>query len=284
MDGIRTGIVKNNWDENFPGQLKVEYTLGENGRRETGWIPVMTPYAGPGYGSYQLPEIGTEVILGFHSGDSRRPIVLGCLWNHINTLPADAADEGNTKKLWKSKGGYQLSVDEEKRIVSFTDPDGEQTMTLASQDGQLTWNMKTKVVLQMEGEDFLTIEKGLITINGEVTIKAESLTVEAEKAVVVKGESFTAEAEKDALLEAKGAMTLKPAKDLTLKGQAISLEPDDKTEIKGRSVAVKPGQGYELKTSQVKLEGMTLELKASASGKLEATGMLQVKGQMLKLN
>ncbi len=304
MNGVVTGIVKNNWNEDFPGKLMVEYTLGETGKMETGWLPFMTGYGGPGYGGYQMPEIGTEVVIGFHSGDSRRPIVLGCLWNQANTPPDGTANEKNSKKLWRSREGYQvlLDEDEESLLLSFSDPAGEHTMTLSSKDdGLLTWNLKTKAVLQFAGEDFLTIEKGVITITGPVTVKAESIAFETEKDMTAKaegaaeltvtkgvtvksGEAMTVKAGKNLEVSADQAVSVKAAKGLEVKGKSVVLNPDDKTEIKGRNVEVKPGQGYALKTSQVKLEGMSLEVKASASGKVESGGILQVKGQMLKLN
>lgn len=288
MDGVVTGIVKNNWSEDFPGKLMVEYTLGEAGKMETGWLPFMTGYAGPGYGGYQMPEIGTEVVIGFHSGDSRRPIVLGCLWNQTNTPPGQTSNEKNSKKLWRSREGYQVLLNEDEDVLelSFSDPAGEHTMTLSSkEDGLLTWNLKTKTVLQFAGEDFLTIEKGMITIAGPVTVKAESIGFETEKDMTAKVEGAAKLTVSGAVTAAsEDAVTIQAGKNLELKGKGVLLNPDDKTEIKGRNVEVKPGQGYALKTSQVKLEGMSLEIKASASGKVESGGILQVKGQMLKLN
>ena len=288
LDGVVTGIVKNNWSEDFPGKLMVEYTLGEAGKMETGWLPFMTGYAGPGYGGYQMPEIGAEVVIGFHSGDSRRPIVLGCLWNQTNTPPEQTSNEKNRKKLWRSREGYQvlLNEDEDALELSFSDPAGEHTMTLSSkEDGLLTWNLKTKTVLQFAGEDFLTIEKGMITIAGPVTVKAESIGFETEKDMTAKVEGAAKLTVSGAVTAAsEDAVTIQAGKNLELKGKGVLLNPDDKTEIKGRNVEVKPGQGYALKTSQVKLEGMSLEIKASANGKVESGGILQVKGQMLKLN
>lgn len=288
MDGIITGIVKNNWSEDFPGKLMVEYTLGETGKMVTGWLPFMAGYAGPGYGLYQMPEIGTEVVIGFHSGDWRRPIVLGCLWNQTNTVPEDTANEGNTKKLWRSRQGYQVSLDEDPEALklSFSDPAGEHTVTLSSkEDGLMTWNLKTKVVLQFAGEDFLTIEKGTVTITGPVTVKAESIAFETEADMTAKVDGAAQwRVSNDVTIRSEAAVTVQAAKELELKGQTLALSPSEKTEIKGMKVEVKPSQGYALKANTVKLEGVSLEVKASASGKVESNGMLQVKGQMLKLN
>lgn len=140
MDGVVTGIVKNNWSEDFPGKLMVEYTLGEAGKMETGWLPFMTGYAGPGYGGYQMPEIGAEVVIGFHSGDSRRPIVLGCLWNQTNTPPEQTSNEKNSKKLWRSREGYQvlLNEDEDALELSFSTTIQRETKLFLGADNEET--------------------------------------------------------------------------------------------------------------------------------------------------
>jgi uncharacterized protein (DUF2345 family) len=48
--------------------------------RNTGWVRVMQPYAGPGYGSQFLPRIGHEVLVGYLEGDIDRPIVRASLY------------------------------------------------------------------------------------------------------------------------------------------------------------------------------------------------------------
>ena len=69
INGVVTGTVKENYDKDNPGKVKVELFLGERGLNVTGWIPVMTPYAGNKYGGYALPEVGDEVVVAFLMGD-----------------------------------------------------------------------------------------------------------------------------------------------------------------------------------------------------------------------
>lgn len=274
MDGIAIGTVKENWDEDYPGMVKVEYVLGLAGKSETGWLSVMSSFAGAGYGAYQLPEVGSRVVVGFEGGDPNRGVVLGNIWSPADTLPDGAANENNSKKMWKSKAGYEVYVDEEEIEVSFADPEHENSLVWSSKEGSLTVDVKEKVVLTLGGEPFLTIEKEKITIDGTVTVEAEDMMLEA--------------------------------KSLTLKtSDSISIDPGQKLSVTGDNTELTPGMGITMKTKQWKVEGTTMELqgtqmklegkqlqiggtmveiKAQASGKMESGGIMEVKGAMLKLN
>lgn len=101
--GIATGIVKENWKEEAAGMVLVEMSLGEEGKTDTEWIPVMQPYCGNGFGQYFLPEVDSQVILGFLGGDINCPIVLGCLWNDVDGMPQETAREDNSLKKSRPK-------------------------------------------------------------------------------------------------------------------------------------------------------------------------------------
>ena len=67
--GLVSGIVLENYDEKYPGMVKVEYSAGETGKNKSGWIPVASFYAGKEHGAYFLPEIGSEVLVAFILGN-----------------------------------------------------------------------------------------------------------------------------------------------------------------------------------------------------------------------
>ena len=47
-------------------------------------------YAGNGYGSFFVPEVGDEVLVAFVQGDMRYPIILGGLYNGEDKPPTRA--------------------------------------------------------------------------------------------------------------------------------------------------------------------------------------------------
>ena len=78
-NSVMTGIVKKNWSKEHPGCVQVEVLMGETGKTTLEWVRVMQPYCGNGYGEFFIPEINTEVIIGFIMGDLSAPVILGCL-------------------------------------------------------------------------------------------------------------------------------------------------------------------------------------------------------------
>lgn len=233
---IATGTVKENWNADFPGKVKVELILGEEGKNLTGWIPVAMPYCGNGYGSYLLPEVGAEVVVAFVMGNRSCPVVIGSLWNNKNQLPEETAKEKNTVKRLRTKGGCELLFDEEenkalvqvktpggltlsfgdeKKVICIQDEQGENGISIDCEKGEVTISAKNKIHLAAGGKDMiLTDGQGK-----QVQIAGGNIQVEADQALGLKGQNLTAEgsmmnlkaqgsfkAETSAMLELKGSM------------------------------------------------------------------------------
>lgn len=234
--GITTGTVKENWNKDFPGKVKVELLLGETGKNVTGWIPVAMPYCGDDYGAYTLPEVGTEVVVAFHMGNRSCPIVIGALWNNKNKLPGETANEKNTVKRFKTKGGCEiffddedskaqvqvktpggltLSLCDEKKTILLQDENGENGLSIDCEKGEVTLNAKNKVHIAVGGTD-------LILADGQgqkIEMASGNIKAEASQAMNLKGQNTTVEgsmmnlksqgsfkAESSAILELKGSM------------------------------------------------------------------------------
>ena len=238
MCGIITGVVKDNYDKDHPGMVKVEYFLGETGKNITGWVPVMTSYAGADYGIYTLPEVDTEVVIGFSMGDRNFPIVLGCLWNKKNKLPDKVPVKDNYNKMFKTKGGFDLEIKEEsgKSSITFTTPG------------------KTKI----EIDD----EKKLCNITDENSKNAITMDL--------KG----------------GAITIKADKkmDVSIGGKTVCEMTSDKIDLKAGTINVNGDSKCEIKSNNITVDGAMVNVKGSSSGKIESSGMLTIKGSMVKIN
>lgn len=234
--GIAMGTVKENWNQDFPGRVRVELLLGEEGKSVTGWIPVAMPYCGNDYGYYSLPEIGCEVVVAFHMGDRNCPVVIGSLWNNKNKLPAETAVEKNTVKRFKTKGGcevvfhdedqktgisvktpgeFQIAIDDEKKQIVVLDGQGENGITVDAQNGELILAAKNKIHLTVGGEEFILADGQSKTVQ----VKCNHVKVEAAQALNLKGQNTELEGsminlkaqgsfkvESSAMLEVKGAM------------------------------------------------------------------------------
>lgn len=253
--GVAIGVVKENWDKDHPGMIKAEISLGSSGKNLTDWIPVAVPYAGKEFGTYFLPEIGSQVLLAFHMGDINCPIVIGSLWNQTDVVPPETANEKNTVKKIKTKGGNVITIseesgkekisiqtkgelkaelDDENQKIILQDKEGKNTISIDSKNGTMNFKSEKKAVFNINGQPMLTLD-------GEgkaVKIKAGKIEIEADQS-------------------------------LTMKGQTAGLD--------GNSLKIQ-GQQLELTAKA------SMAIKANASLKAESSGMTEIKGSMLKLN
>lgn len=240
VPGITIGIVKENWEEKHPGMVKVEINLGEKGKNVTGWVPVMSSYAGEGYGNYILPEVGQKVVIGFHFGDRNYPIVLGCLWDQKNKIPEKTANKDNTLKKFITKGGstvvfndekgketitvttpakLSLSIEDETKVIKIKDENAENTIEMDCQNGNLTFQAKTKMEFKIGTNAAVTIEENSITLksktieqNGEqkVAINGQNVNVEGKSNVAISAQAnVNIEGKAGAKVNASGVLELK---------------------------------------------------------------------------
>ena len=75
------GVVTNNNDPEQHGPRAREVPVACRDTEESAWARIATPSAGKARGLLMLPQVDEEVIVGFEHGDTRRPIVVGSLFN-----------------------------------------------------------------------------------------------------------------------------------------------------------------------------------------------------------
>lgn len=116
------------------------------------WARVATLMAGPGRGTWFMPDVDDEVLVAFEAGDAQRPFVLGSLWNGRHTPPQAMDGSGrNEKKVIRSTNGVTVTLDDaqgQERFVCET-PSG-QRITLHDGDG----------AIRIEGNGAIEIEGG----------------------------------------------------------------------------------------------------------------------------
>lgn len=236
--GLLNAIVKENWDEKHKGMVKVEYLMGEKNKKTSDWVRVMASYGGDGFGNYWLPEIGSEVLVGFIHGNMNMPVVLGCLWNGKDKLPKEAPNEKNEIKTVITKGGHK---------ITFLETEGKEKFTVATpKELEISLDDENETVLVQDKEKENSIR--LDCKNGVIKLSAKkeiSLTIGTKEVMNVGS---------DAVKLTCGTIELDAQQTLKLTGQS--------TNVKGTSV------------------------KVNADGELglQASGMAQLKGSMVKIN
>ena len=239
VGGIVTGIVRENWDDEHPGKVKVELFLGQSGMNVTGWIPVMTPYAGKEFGMYALPEVGSEVVVAFTMGDRNAPVVLGCLWSTASPPPPQTAAKENPVKKFLTKGGNLISVSEEKdkdkieiktpkntgvliddenQQITVHDDQNKNQIIISAKDGTITVQAEKKIVFKAGDKDALVIDG----TGKKVSVDSGTIEVNAQNAINIKGQNVTVEGTALAL-KGKSSLNAESSGTTIVKGTMVKI-------------------------------------------------------------
>ncbi|MFV0257739.1 MAG: phage baseplate assembly protein V [Acidimicrobiales bacterium] len=137
--GLYPAVVVDLVDPDDLGRVEVRLpSLGLTGDEDVrAWATVLSPYADDDQGFLALPEVGSQVVVGFEAGDPRRPYMVGAAWNGREAPPATAA-AANDIRVLKSRSGS---------VLRFDDGDPGAVVTLATAAGHtLTLNAATDTV------------------------------------------------------------------------------------------------------------------------------------------
>jgi uncharacterized protein involved in type VI secretion and phage assembly len=193
--GLVVGIVTNNQDPDKLGRVKVKYPwLSDD--EESHWARLSVPMAGAARGTYFLPEVDDEVLVGFEHGDLRFPYVLGALWNGKDAPPADNADGKNNVRIIQSRSGH---------IIKLNDEDGKESIEIVDKTG------KNSIILDA-AKNTLTI-----TSDKDITLSATKGTIKLDaQKVEIKSSA-------DAKVEAGAGLDVKASATLTIKGATVNI-------------------------------------------------------------
>jgi len=101
--GLMIGRVEDNEDPRGEGRIQVNYGWSQS-TALSGWAPIAALMAGNDRGTWFIPEVGDEVVLGFDRGDPSSPIVLGFLWNGVDAAPSTSTKE----RMIRSVNGHTI--------------------------------------------------------------------------------------------------------------------------------------------------------------------------------
>lgn len=281
------------------------------------WVRVAQAWAGNGWGSLFIPRIGQEVIVSYLDGDPDRPLVTGSVYNGEQATPVELPGKQMQSVIrsrpTKTGDGRSASAEiEDGRIhgneIRFDDKLGDEELYLhAERDLKIDIEDDLETTLYKGSEEHL-IKKGDRTI--EVTEGKETHTVGGARDVSVTGDethanssefshtvekSYTLEVTKDLTQTVKGNTTITISGDLVIDvSGSITFKSGGKLDIaSGADMGIKSaatlnaqsGATFGVKAgADLKLEGLSIAGKASASAELDGGSMLTLKGGMVKIN
>lgn len=191
--GLVQGEVTNTNDPDGLGRVRVKLpTMTQKSDPEGWWARIATSNAGKERGLLMLPQAGDKVLVGFENGDTRKPFILGSVWD---------GQAAPGKDLVHDDGSFSLRSD--RRILMKARED----FAFETDKG---WTGKAQKAITFENAmDPFTIKSGK-----EIVLKAPKIVLEADMAVEIK--SSQVKVNGNAMLELK-------APSITIGGGQVKL-------------------------------------------------------------
>ena len=253
------------WTDRY-GRIKVKFHWDQSSAQDetsSCWIRVAQTWAGAQWGSIVLPRIGQEVLVSFLDGDPDRPIVTGCVYNGQQTTPYTLPDNQTrtTIKSNSSKGGSGFNE------LRFEDKAGSEEVFLQAQKDMNVSVLNDQSVTVTNNRS-ISVSKGNETHNVQGT---RSLTVAGDETHTNSGK-FTQTVSGDFVLNISGNLTIQVSGSVAIQSGTSFLNKS------GTSLTNQAG------TSMSNEAQVSIASKANASHSVESSGILELKGSLVKIN
>ncbi len=181
------------------------------------WARVATLDAGQGgnnggRGSFFLPEIEDEVIVGFLNDDPRDAVVLGMVNSSGRPAPMTAQD-ANHEKGFVTRSEMRIHFNDDTKTITIDTPAGNSikldedstSITIEDQNGNST-KMNSSGIELKSATDIKIEATGKIDIKAgaALTLAAAQMAISAQSSMEVKG--ATAKLSSDGITEIKGSL------------------------------------------------------------------------------
>lgn len=177
------------------------------------WARLATLDAGDGYGTVAVPNIGTEVVVGFVDGEAAAPVVLGQLYSGAAAPPEDIDPDQNTLRLLVTPGGHRLTFDDgDSPRIALTSGKGHEVV-VDDQEGRIALTHKDSGNSLEVSADGITITAA----QGDITLKASTGTVG------IDAMTFEGKASAPSKLESSATFDLTASGPLGLKGALVNI-------------------------------------------------------------
>lgn len=182
MMGVRVAIVRDNEDPENLGRVKLEYPW-RDADDESHWARIATNMTGDEYGTYFLPEVEDEVLVGFENGDIHNPVVLGALWSGNRKPPADNGDGENDIRTITTRSGHKIEFDDGDDAKVTIETEGGHTVLLDDDGDELLIEDNSGNSIEMDASS----DKIAISAGQEISLDAPTVSIDAAQEFEASG-------------------------------------------------------------------------------------------------
>jgi Rhs element Vgr protein len=184
--GLQIGVTaKLDGDPDGQGRILVRLPIIDNTTVSNGvWTRVATLDAGNDRGTFYMPEVGDEVIVGFINDDPRQAVMLGMV--NSSALPAHwQPTSANNIKGYQSRSKMQVFFDDKQTQLTLVTPAGNQIML--DDTGQ-------QITLTDQNQNTITMNADGITLNsttGSITLQGLNINMTGTTALTASAPTAT---------------------------------------------------------------------------------------------
>lgn len=201
MNGVVVGLVVDNKDPDKTGKIKIKFPVDNESAPESSWIRQSTPMAGNSMGLMMLPDIGTEVLIGY-SYKTLSPYMIGALYNGAADPPVYANEDGKDdhRRFWSRNSHW----------LDFDDTSGKERIELiATSENKAIYqefHSANKIITTKVEKDFIMEAKETISM------KCTDFELKADMEISVKaGSDFISNAGANGTVKSGAMQTYKGA-------------------------------------------------------------------------
>ncbi len=224
--GLFNGTVKQIYnDPELQYRILVDVPIfNQNGQGI--WARLASFYATSGAGTFFMPEVGDEVVLGFLNEDPRNPVILGSMYSNSRQAPGNglSPNEKNAIKAFVSKSNISIRFDDENKVLTIATP----------AQNRIVFNDKDKEVsIRDENSNSITMSASGISIKSP-----KNISIEADQGVKISGKQGVA-------VQASGG-------DVDISGMNIKQQADMEFSAMGSMTAqIKSGMELTLNSAMI---------------------------------
>ena len=208
VEGLQIGVVMK-LDGDPEGEQRIQVAVPVMQAEAEGvWARVVQWHASNGFGSFFLPEVGDEVVLGYFDNDPSHPVILGSLYSSKQAPPYAMAAGNNTKAI-VTRCGSKIEFDDDRKRITITTPGNNKV--LISDDGK-------SILLHDQDDNKVELNPGGITLDA---VGGVSLSSKAD--VNIAGLNIRCEAQVGLAGKGTASAELSAAGQTTVKGAMVSI-------------------------------------------------------------
>ena len=191
INGLQIGIVTQLQDDP-DGENRILVRVPVIHKEDEGaWCRVSTLDAGNERGTFFLPEIDDEVIVGFINNDPRHGIVLGMLNSSSRPAPLTASDD-NHEKGYQSRSKMKWIFNDDKKSLNIETPEGNKIM-LTEEDKKILLEDQNgnKILMNEDGITIESIKDVILKASGDIKTEGTNINIKGSAQTKVEGSSGT---------------------------------------------------------------------------------------------